>query len=71
LCRTARGRRASGPSPGGRRALWLKDFELSEKELASLEVEIQNGGQGKEKESARRWMEAHPDVVARMAPVTG
>ncbi|MGP3949072.1 hypothetical protein [Streptomyces sp. 7N604] len=47
----------SGP-PAGRRAPWLG-------------VAIQNAGQGNEKESARRWMDAHPDVVARMAPVTG
>ncbi|WP_031089220.1 glycine betaine ABC transporter substrate-binding protein, partial [Streptomyces sp. NRRL WC-3549] len=50
---------------------WLKDFELSEEELASLEVELQKGGAGKEKESARHWMDAHPDVVERLTPVTG
>ncbi|WP_033304496.1 ABC transporter permease/substrate binding protein [Streptomyces atroolivaceus] len=50
---------------------WLKDFELSEAQLASLEVEIQKGGAGKEKESARRWMDANPDVVAKLAPVGG
>ncbi|HWU11255.1 MAG TPA: ABC transporter permease/substrate binding protein [Streptomyces sp.] len=49
---------------------WLKDFELSEAQLASLEVEIQKGGAGKEKESARRWMDANPDVVAKLAPVS-
>jgi glycine betaine/proline transport system substrate-binding protein len=49
---------------------WLKDFKLSESELGSLEAEIQKGGQGKEKEAARKWMDAHPDVVSRMAPVS-
>ncbi|MFG2536804.1 ABC transporter permease/substrate binding protein [Streptomyces sp. NPDC048511] len=48
---------------------WLKDFKLSEAQLASLEVEIQKGGAGKEKESARRWMDANPDVVAKLTPV--
>ncbi|WP_069814182.1 ABC transporter permease/substrate binding protein [Streptomyces sp. TP-A0874] len=51
-------------------AKWFKNFKLSEKELASLEVEIQSGGQGKEKESVRRWMDAHPDVVKRLTPAT-
>ncbi|WP_069173357.1 ABC transporter permease/substrate binding protein [Streptomyces griseus] len=50
---------------------WLKDFKLSEAQLASLEVEIQKGGAGKEKESARHWMDANPDVVDEMAPVGG
>ncbi|MER5632415.1 ABC transporter permease/substrate binding protein [Streptomyces nitrosporeus] len=50
---------------------WLKDFELSEEQLASLEVEMQKGGAGKEKESARRWMDANPGIVDEMAPVAG
>ncbi|WP_406413141.1 ABC transporter permease/substrate binding protein [Streptomyces halstedii] len=48
---------------------WLKDFKLSEEDLASLEVELQKGGAGKEKESARHWMDAHPDVVEKLTPV--
>ncbi|MCQ8773961.1 ABC transporter permease/substrate binding protein [Streptomyces telluris] len=48
---------------------WLKDFKLSEKDLASLEVEIQNGGKGKEKESARRWLDARPGLADKLAPV--
>ncbi|MER5983993.1 ABC transporter permease/substrate binding protein [Streptomyces sp. NPDC001787] len=48
---------------------WLKDFKLTEAQLASLEVEIQNGGGGKEKESARRWMDANPEVGAALTPV--
>ncbi|GAA2980324.1 ABC transporter permease/substrate binding protein [Streptomyces fulvorobeus] len=50
---------------------WLKEFELSEAQLASLEVEIQKGGAGEEKRSARRWMDANPDVIDEMAPVGG
>ncbi|RAJ68762.1 glycine betaine/proline transport system substrate-binding protein [Streptomyces sp. Amel2xB2] len=48
---------------------WLKKFKMSEKDLASLEAEIQKGGQGKEKESARKWMDAHPGLVDKLAPV--
>nr|WP_206313674.1 ABC transporter permease/substrate binding protein [Streptomyces coryli] len=48
---------------------WLKNFKMSEKDLASLEAEIQKGGQGKEKESARKWMDAHPGIVDKLAPV--
>ncbi|MFI8943111.1 ABC transporter permease/substrate binding protein [Streptomyces syringium] len=48
---------------------WLKKFKMSEKDLASLEVEIQNGGKGKEKESARRWMDKNPGTVDKLAPV--
>ncbi|MET7638989.1 ABC transporter permease/substrate binding protein [Streptomyces sp. NPDC005438] len=49
---------------------WLKKFKLSEKDLASLEAEIQKGGQGKEKESARKWMDANPGIVDKLAPVS-
>ncbi|MBT2384746.1 ABC transporter permease/substrate binding protein [Streptomyces sp. ISL-11] len=47
---------------------WMRKFTMSEKELASLEAELQNGGKGKEKESARRWLDAHPDMLDRLAP---
>ncbi|MFE3633077.1 glycine betaine ABC transporter substrate-binding protein, partial [Streptomyces sp. NPDC059168] len=48
---------------------WLKGFKLSEKQLASLEVEIQKGGSGQEKQSARRWLDAHPGLEDELAPV--
>jgi glycine betaine/proline transport system substrate-binding protein len=48
---------------------WLKNFHMSEKELGSLEAAIQNGGKGKEKESARKWMDARPGLEDRLAPV--
>ena len=44
-------------------------FGLTEKELASLEVEIQKGSPSEQKASARRWMDANPDVIDRLAPV--
>ncbi|WP_326691847.1 MULTISPECIES: ABC transporter permease/substrate binding protein [unclassified Streptomyces] len=48
---------------------WLKNFKMSEKDLASLEAAIQKGGKGKEKESARKWMDSRPGLVDKLAPV--
>ncbi|WP_328539716.1 ABC transporter permease/substrate binding protein [Streptomyces sp. NBC_00344] len=50
---------------------WLKNFKLSEDQLNSLEVAIQNGGPGNEKKSARTWLDAHPEMEAKLAPVAG
>ncbi|GHF40116.1 hypothetical protein GCM10010218_21840 [Streptomyces mashuensis] len=52
-------------------ASWVKDFRMSEKDLSSLEAEIQKGGKGKEKQSAGRWLDAHPGLVDKLAPVSG
>ncbi|MEV4740778.1 ABC transporter permease/substrate binding protein [Streptomyces sp. NPDC049555] len=49
-------------------AQWVKDFKMSEKDLSSLEAEIQKGGKGKEKQSAGRWLDAHPGLLDKMAP---
>ncbi|WP_328376032.1 ABC transporter permease/substrate binding protein [Streptomyces sp. NBC_00440] len=48
---------------------WLKNFKLSEDKLNSLEVAIQDGGAGKEKESARKWLDANPGLEDKLAPV--
>ncbi|HET6637025.1 MAG TPA: ABC transporter permease/substrate binding protein [Streptomyces sp.] len=48
---------------------WLEDFHLSEKALGSLEAEINKGGEGHEKESTRKWMNDHPGIVDKLAPV--
>ncbi|MFJ8793815.1 ABC transporter permease/substrate binding protein [Streptomyces sp. NPDC102462] len=48
---------------------WLKDFELTEEQLASLEVAIQQGGAGHEKASARQWLDAQPGLEDKLAPV--
>ncbi|MBB4895019.1 glycine betaine/proline transport system substrate-binding protein [Streptomyces olivoverticillatus] len=50
-------------------AQWVKDFKMSDKDLASLESAIQGGGKGKEKDSARRWLDARPGLVDKLAPV--
>ena len=44
---------------------------MSEDQLASLEVGIQKGGQGNEKQSARHWLDAHPGLEDKLAPVAG
>ncbi|GAA2102318.1 ABC transporter permease/substrate binding protein [Streptomyces albiaxialis] len=48
---------------------WLKNFKMSEKDLGSLEAEIQKGGKGNEKESVRTWMDSRPGLVDKLAPV--
>ncbi|GAA0419836.1 ABC transporter permease/substrate binding protein [Streptomyces luteireticuli] len=51
-------------------AEWVKGFKMSEKDLSSLEAEIQKGGKGHEKESAGRWLDARPGLIDKLAPVT-
>lgn len=51
-------------------AEWVKGFKMSEKDLSSLEAEIQKGGKGHEKESAGRWLKERPGLLDKMAPVT-
>ncbi|MFI9820284.1 ABC transporter permease/substrate binding protein [Streptomyces sp. NPDC052013] len=45
---------------------WIKNFTMSEEELATLEAEIENRGQGKEEEAVAAWLEEHPEVAERM-----
>ncbi|WP_031088946.1 glycine betaine ABC transporter substrate-binding protein, partial [Streptomyces sp. NRRL S-15] len=52
-------------------AKWLKDFELTEKQLTSLENEIQGAGQGKEQDGVRNWLKKNSGVVDKLAPVPG
>lgn len=42
---------------------WMRNFSLSIEPLASLEVAINEGGEGKELESTRAWLEDNRDVV--------
>ncbi|MEU1303461.1 ABC transporter permease/substrate binding protein [Streptomyces shenzhenensis] len=49
---------------------WLKNFKLTEEQLASLEVAIQKGGAGNEKASARQWLDAQPGLEDKLAPVS-
>lgn len=47
---------------------WLKNFELTEKQLTGLEAEIQESGKGKEQEAVRGWLDAQPGLAERLAP---
>ncbi|MER6915668.1 ABC transporter permease/substrate binding protein [Streptomyces sp. NPDC000594] len=48
---------------------WLKDFKLTEKQLTSLEAEIQRTGKGEEQTAVRSWLSKNPQVEEAMAPV--
>ncbi|QKW53168.1 ABC transporter permease/substrate binding protein [Streptomyces buecherae] len=48
---------------------WLKEWHMTEKELAGLEASIQDAGKGKVEEGVQKWMDAHPGIVDKMAPV--
>ncbi|MBO3676921.1 ABC transporter permease/substrate binding protein [Streptomyces sp. NEAU-YJ-81] len=48
---------------------WLKKWHMTEKELGSLEAAIQDAGKGNEEEGVQKWMDAHPGIVDKMAPV--
>ncbi|MFF5771543.1 ABC transporter permease/substrate binding protein [Streptomyces californicus] len=47
---------------------WLKDFEMTEEQLTSLEAEIQKAGSGKEQDAVRTWLKSNSDVVDKWAP---
>ncbi|MBH5334038.1 ABC transporter permease/substrate binding protein [Streptomyces pactum] len=49
---------------------WLKNWHMTEEELAGLEQAVQDAGKGNVEEGVRTWMDAHPGIVDRMAPVT-
>ncbi|PPS76407.1 MULTISPECIES: ABC transporter permease/substrate binding protein [Streptomyces] len=48
---------------------WLKKFEMSEKQLTSLEAEINEAGKGSQQDAVRAWLKQNPDVVDKLAPV--
>ncbi|GAA4825517.1 ABC transporter permease/substrate binding protein [Streptomyces ziwulingensis] len=50
-------------------AEWLKDFKLDEKQLTSLEAEINKSGEGKQQDAVRAWLKKNPGVVDKLAPV--
>ncbi|QLH20732.1 ABC transporter permease/substrate binding protein [Streptomyces sp. Rer75] len=49
---------------------WLKKWHMTEKELATLEQAVQDAGKGNEEEGVQKWIDAHPGIVDKMAPVT-
>lgn len=48
---------------------WLKDFKLDEKQLTSLEAEINKVGKGKQQDAVRTWLKQNPGLVDKLAPV--
>ncbi|MCQ4208026.1 MULTISPECIES: ABC transporter permease/substrate binding protein [Streptomyces] len=50
-------------------AQWLKDFKMSEKQLTSLEAEINKAGKGNQQDAVKAWLKDNPDVVDQWAPV--
>ncbi|MFJ6087480.1 ABC transporter permease/substrate binding protein [Streptomyces sp. NPDC092369] len=48
---------------------WLKDFKLTEKQLTSLEAEINKAGKGKQQDAVRTWLKDQPGLVDKLAPV--
>ncbi|MFI6422221.1 ABC transporter permease/substrate binding protein [Streptomyces sp. NPDC050842] len=47
---------------------WLKDFELTEKQLTDLEAVIQETGKGKEQQAVRVWLDRNPGLAEKLAP---
>ncbi|MGI5395840.1 ABC transporter permease/substrate binding protein [Streptomyces sp. CA-251251] len=52
-------------------ARWMKDFTLDEKQLTSLEAEINKAGKGKQQDAVRTWLKSNPGLVDKLAPVEG
>ncbi|MFE7665942.1 ABC transporter permease/substrate binding protein [Streptomyces celluloflavus] len=48
---------------------WLKNWKMSPEELGSLEQAIQDAGKGHEDQGVEKWIDAHPGIVDKMAPV--
>ncbi|TPQ20499.1 ABC transporter permease/substrate binding protein [Streptomyces sporangiiformans] len=48
---------------------WLKNFKMTEKQLTSLEAEINKAGKGKQQDAVRAWLKQNPGVVDKLAPV--
>ncbi|MGD6755557.1 ABC transporter permease/substrate binding protein [Streptomyces sp. BH105] len=48
---------------------WVKNFKLSEKQLTSLEAEINKVGKGKQQDAVKAWLKKNPGIVDKLAPV--
>ncbi|WP_033323417.1 ABC transporter permease/substrate binding protein [Streptomyces yerevanensis] len=48
---------------------WLKNFKMTEKQLTSLEAEINKAGEGKQPQAVKAWLKSNPGVVDKLAPV--
>ena len=50
---------------------WLTNFSMTEKQLTSLEAEIQKVDKGKERDAVRAWLKKHPGQLDKWAPTGG
>ncbi|MFD8549433.1 ABC transporter permease/substrate binding protein [Streptomyces sp. NPDC059649] len=48
---------------------WLKNWKMNSEELGSLEKDIQDAGKGNENKGVEKWIDDHPGIVDKMAPV--
>ncbi|MFF8846076.1 ABC transporter permease/substrate binding protein [Streptomyces sp. NPDC015127] len=48
---------------------WLKNFEMTEKQLTDLEAKIQETGKGNEQEAVRAWLKDNPGLADKWTPV--
>ncbi|MFJ8362524.1 ABC transporter permease/substrate binding protein [Streptomyces sp. NPDC093984] len=48
---------------------WLKNFRMDEKQVTSLEAEINKAGKGRQQDAVRAWLKKNPGVVDKLAPV--
>ncbi|GHE40630.1 MULTISPECIES: ABC transporter permease/substrate binding protein [Streptomyces] len=48
---------------------WLKNFSMTEKQLTSLEAEIQKVDKGQERDAIRAWLKKNPGQLDKWAPV--
>ncbi|MGI8306894.1 glycine betaine ABC transporter substrate-binding protein [Saccharopolyspora hattusasensis] len=46
----------------------IKKFKLTDEQLASLENEINSAQKGQEQQAAKKWADAHPEVINSFAP---
>ncbi|MBZ4016431.1 ABC transporter permease/substrate binding protein [Streptomyces purpurogeneiscleroticus] len=52
-------------------ASWMKKFHLDEKQLTSLEAEIQDAGKGHEQDGVKTWLKKNPGMADKLAPAPG
>ncbi|MFJ9850904.1 ABC transporter permease/substrate binding protein [Streptomyces sp. NPDC101150] len=48
---------------------WLKNWKMTPDQLGSLEQDIQDAGKGHENQGVEKWIDDHPGIVDKMAPV--
>lgn len=49
---------------------WIKNFSMTDAQLASLEEEIQKAGSGNEAQAVTTWLEANPDFASSLGMPT-